>query len=94
MNRKCSRCCKTKEISDFYAYQGKPRGECKKCSIKRNVKHQRRVKAWYGRDYEESRRAYMRAYYENNKEKFARYRQTFRERHPDYYRDYADRRKN
>lgn len=92
MNRTktCTRCNKIKELrKDFYVCSGKFRSECKDCTVKRNVRYQREVEAWkyrYGDD--ESRRAYMREYYANNKEKFAEYRAKFKEKYPEYYKEY------
>ncbi len=90
----CSKCKKEKEVQDFYSCAGKWRSECKKCTIKRNVKYQRRVRAWrtrYGGDDE--RREYMRTYYAQNKDKFAEYRKRFVEKYPDYYTQYCRRKK-
>ncbi len=86
----CSKCKKEKEVGkDFYSCGGKWRSECKKCTIKRNVRYQRRVQAWrtrYGCDNE--RREYMRGYYAKNKDKFVGYRKKFVEKNPDYYTQY------
>ncbi len=93
--KKCSKCSKEKDISkEFYLCAGKLRSECKSCTIKRNVRYQKRVNAWrtrYGCDDE--RRQYMREYYAKNKDKFAEYRRKFVEKYPDYYTQYFRRRK-
>lgn len=83
----CSKCNKAKKATqDFYLCSGRWRSECKKCTVKRNVKYQRKIRAWKTRYVDdEARRAYMRDYYAKNKEKFAQYREEFRERYPDYY---------
>lgn len=39
-------------------------------------------------------RTYMRDYYEMNRDKFAKYRETFRAKHPGYYREYKQKRLN
>jgi len=86
----CSKCHQTKETDrDFYLCSGSRRSECKACTIKRNVRYQRKVKSWKNR-YEdnEARRTYMREYYDKNRDKFSQYRAEFRERYPDYYKEY------
>jgi len=91
----CTKCHKAKNyLNDFYKCLGKSRSECKKCTVKRNVKYQNKTKAWkyrYGDD--DTRRLYMREYYNKNKEKFAQYRENFRNRYPKYYKDYFRKRK-
>ncbi len=91
----CSQCNKAKEAAiGFYQSGGRYRTECKACTIKRNIRYQRRTEAWkhrYGND--EERREYMRAYYNNNKDKFSKYRSKFRERFPDYYTNYFRKKK-
>lgn len=91
----CSRCNTAKRAdADFYLCQGKSRSECKSCTIKKNVKYQRKVKAWKYRFVEnDEKRSYMVDYYHRNKEKFAEYRRKFREKYPDYHREYARKRK-
>jgi len=80
--------------NDFYFSKGKIRPECKKCTIARNIRYQKKVKSWKKRitDYHENRE-YMLNYYAENKEKFAEYRKTFLEKHPGYYRAYADKKR-
>ncbi len=94
MIKTCAKCCQTKEEESFYLSAGKRRSECKICTIRRNVRYQRKVKAWKNRETDqEARRNYMRKYYEDNKEKFAKYRSDFRLRHPEYYKKYYRKRK-
>lgn len=95
MNKICSLCKKSKDMNkDFYLCTGKYRSECKECTKKRNVRYQRKVKAWkYRYIDDETRRHYMREYYDKNKERFARYRSEFRARFPEYYKEYFRRRK-
>lgn len=91
----CSQCHRAKEPDrDFYLCSGRWRSECKMCTIKRNVRYQRKVKAWKHRYVDDdTRRLYMREYYDKNKEKFAKYRSEFKERYPEYYKDYFRKRK-
>lgn len=91
----CSQCHQAKEpMMDFYLCSGRWRSECKMCTIKRNVRYQRKVKAWKHRYVDDdTRRQYMRDYYDKNKEKFARYREEFRSRNPEYYKEYFRKRK-
>ncbi len=86
----CSQCLKAKISSkDFYMHKGQSRSECKACCIQRNLINQKKAKSWKNREVDkESRRIYMRAYYEKNKEKFSEYRDKFREKYPKYYKDY------
>lgn len=85
----CSQCNMAKEIKDFYLCSGKYRSECKKCTVEKNTRYQRSVRAYKSVTVEgERRRLYMRQYYNNNKEKFASYRSKFRSIYPDYYREY------
>lgn len=88
--KSCSRCKKIKEeLDEFYMCAGKFRSECKCCTIKRNVKYQRRVQAWkYRFRDEDARKAYMHQYYAKNLPKFAEYRAKFKKEHPHYHRDW------
>ncbi len=92
----CSTCQQTKQLDkDFYLCQGRYRSDCKACTIRKNVRHQKKIKAWKHRFVDaDQQRTYMVDYYSKNKEKFAEYRRKFRERYPDYYREYARKRKN
>lgn len=91
----CNKCLQAKESDQFYTTRGVPRSECKKCTIRRNVRHQRKIKAWLSKSVDvESRKEYMREYYEKNKEKYVTYRNNFRKKHPYYYVDYFRRKKN
>jgi len=92
----CSKCNKAKiAYMDFYMCQGKWRSECKMCTIKKNVRYQKSVKAWKHRFIDnEEQRSYMVEYYAKNKEKFAGYRKKFKEKYPDYYKEYSRKRKN
>jgi len=90
----CATCKQPKEEHAFYFSRGRPRSECKYCTIKRNVRYQKKNQVWKSRETdEETRKAYMRNYYEKNKDKFAKYRAEFRIRHPEYYKEYFRRRK-
>ena len=81
--------------SDFYLCQGKPRSECKQCTIDKNIRYQKRVKAWKHRFInDEERRSYMTEYYAKNKEKFAEYRLTFKKKYPEYHKEYSRNLKN
>lgn len=92
----CSKCNEAKKYpNNFYMCQGRPRSECKSCTISKNVDYQKRVKAWRYRFVdEEETRSYMVDYYSKNKEKFAEYRRKFKERYPEYYKEYTRKRKN
>lgn len=92
----CSKCNSAKNsLTDFYFCQGKMRSECKSCTIRKNVRYQKRVKAWLHRFVDdEEQRSYMVDYYAKNKEKFAEYRRKFKEKYPDYYKEYSRKRKN
>ena len=92
----CSKCFEAKiAFLDFYMCQGKFRSECKRCTIKKNVKYQRTVQAWKYRFVDnDERKSYMVEYYARNKEKFAAYRKKFKEKHPGYHKLYARARKN
>jgi hypothetical protein len=91
----CRTCFQAKiENVDFYACSGKSRSECKRCTIARNGVYQKALESWKTRYVDEdARRAYMRLYYNKNKEKFAEYREAFKARHPGYYREYSRARK-
>lgn len=87
----CTKCHTSKEKhKDFYICMGVMRGECKKCTIRRNVKYQQKIKPWINRfvDGDETR-SYMAEYKAKNPEKFVQYRKTFKEKHPNYGRDQA-----
>lgn len=90
--RKCN-CVKDKYM-DFYMCKGKIRYECKKCTIRRNVIHQRETEAWKHKFADpEKTKAYMIDYYSRNREKFAEYRKKFKEKYPDYYKKYSRKKK-
>ncbi len=90
----CARCNQPKEEELFYLSAGKRRSECKNCTIRRNVRYQKKIQAWKNREPDkDARRIYMRKYYENNAQKFAKYRADFRLRHPEYYKEYFRKRK-
>lgn len=95
-DKQCSKCNKWKfQKLDFYQCAGVYRSECKKCTVKRNVRYQRLHRTWKHRYVDDdARRDYMREYYDKNKEKFAAYRKEFREKYPEYYKMYFRRRKN
>lgn len=86
----CSKCHEAKDAdNEFYNFKSKYRSECKKCTIKRNVIYQKVNKSWKSRyKDDDTRRAYMREYYNKNKEKYATYRNEFKTRYPLYYREY------
>jgi hypothetical protein len=91
----CSKCQQSKaSTTEYYLCSGRWRSECKVCTIKRNVKYQKKTKAWKHRYVDDdTRRLYMREYYAKNKGKFAHYRSEFSKRHPDYYKAYFRNRK-
>lgn len=92
----CSKCKVEKNLfTDFYLCQGKWRGECKRCTIAANAKYQKRMQSWRNREIDSSAiRSYQLEYYAQNKAKFAEYRQKFKEKHPEYHKLYARRKKN
>lgn len=94
--KKCSKCkCVKNAHEDFYRCQGNIRSDCKKCAIKHNVAYQRKAKTWMHRHVDgDEQKSYMVDYYQKNKEKFAQYRRQFKERYPDYHRNYYLSRKN
>lgn len=81
----CSICHQDKPYDDYYCWRGTYRGECKKCTIRKNVK--RKKEKGSGTVDLDARRQYHREYYAKNKEKFKEYRKAFLERHPSYYKD-------
>ena len=93
--KRCSKCHQYKDESkDFYVCLGTIRGECKKCTVKRNVSYQKKNKSWRNRFVDEERqRSYMVDYYAKNKEKFAEYKRKFKEKNPDYFREWHMRKK-
>jgi hypothetical protein len=93
--KKCSKCHKSKIIHmDFYMCQGSYRSECKMCTIKKNVAHQKKTKSWRHRFVDsDEKRLYSVDYYAKNKDKFAEYRRKFKERYPNYHKEYNQRRK-
>lgn len=88
--RRCTRCGKFKVLNEgFYMCQGRWRSECKVCTIKRNVRYQKKHKTWFNRNVDpEERRAYLRDYYKKNKAKYQEYRKKFLKRNPDYFKNY------
>ena len=94
-SKTCTHCKEEKLITDFYAHKGQPRGDCKECTKKKNMAYQSKYKTWLTRYKDLSeRRAYMSEYYANNKEKFAEYTRRFREKHPEYAKEWAREQKN
>lgn len=85
----CRKCRRDILIEDYYFVNGKPRSECKQCTITRNSTYQKKVKAWRNREVDpDARRLYMRNYYLANKEKYVQHRTNFKAKHPDYYKNY------
>lgn len=91
----CSKCNATKlRDKDFYRCKGLLRRECKACTISKNIRYQRKIKAWKNKFVDgDEQRSYMVEYYRKNREKFAEYRRKFKEKYPDYYREYNRKRK-
>lgn len=93
--KKCKRCGLLKSEGDFYSSRGKTRGECKKCTIKKNVRYQQKTEAWKHRWVNgDSTKSYLRDYYEKNKDKYRAYRKKFKEENPWYYKEYLMKKKN
>lgn len=85
----CTTCFVPKPLDEFYRCSGILRGECKECVIKKNVAHQQKTKPWRNKKIDKmKKRKYHRDYYEKNKEKFLKYRTDFKQRHPNYYKEY------
>lgn len=96
MKKTCSVCRQLKdEATEFYCYKGNYRGNCKTCHVKKSVIYQRENETWKNKFIDDEHRVhYLRDYYAKNKEKFAEYRRIYKEKHPDYHKDYARKRKN
>lgn len=91
MNRRtCTTCHITKiQELDFYYCNGRYRGDCKQCTIRKNAKYQRDNKTWLSKNIDKDRlREYMKEYRQKNPEKFREYRQRFIDKHPGYFRNY------
>lgn len=93
--KKCSQCRESKEVSqEFYQCAGLYRSECKKCTIKKNVRYQKKNQVWKYRLVDDDfKKLYMREYYAKNKERFADYRSKFKEKYPEYYKKYYRKKK-
>ena len=63
----CTRCQKDRPIKYFYICGGIRRGECKDCTISKNIQYQREKKTWLNRT------EYMKDYRAKNKAKFEGY---------------------
>lgn len=73
---------------------GKYRSECKQCTIEKNVNYQKKTQAWKHRFVdEEQTRSYMQEYYATHKKKFEDYRTKFKEKYPNYFKEYSRRKK-
>lgn len=92
----CSICGCEKDLNaDFYMCSGRYRSECKVCTIKRNAVYQKKKQPWLKRfSSSDEHKSYMAEYYHNNREKFLEYRKTFNKKHPNYYKDYQQKRKS
>lgn len=89
--KRCTKCKKVKVLEEYYVNytNGRSRSECKECHKKRVSEHQKETQSWKNNTENlEARRAYSLAYYHQHKDQFATYRANFRERHPDYYKNY------
>lgn len=82
--KKCTKCKRFKDFNEYYFSRGRYRSECKSCTIRLVVKSARKKK----RQLRQETTNYRIEYYANNREKFAEYRRRFKERHPNYYREY------
>lgn len=86
----CKQCNAKKDpFKDFYSSLGKFRRECKACTIKNNTTYAKNTQAWKKRKVDPQEiREYFRDYYQRNQKKFIEYRQTFKNKHPNYYQTY------
>lgn len=95
----CKRCHEEKDgLTDFYICKGYVRPVCKKCMCKDgSIYLKKMMKLYperYKREFTEERREKSLEYYSKHKKKFAKYREAFREKHPDYFRMYAQKRRS
>lgn len=99
MTKECTVCKKKVAFpSGFYSSKGKTRSECKKCTSRRNTKHQKANKIYVpialNPELAEHRKIYMKEYYAKHKEAFDGYRKKMILANPNYYRDYHRKQKN
>jgi hypothetical protein len=87
--KKCTLCKRIQPQSNFYVCGGITRSDCKDCRKRKNADYQRENESWKFRISDEAKKAYSRAYYQDNKDKFAKYRADFKEKHPEYYKNYT-----
>ena len=90
--KKCIKCKKEKPLTEFYCYQGVFRTNCKSCAIRGNTQYTKKrramLKAMGISVYTEARIEYMRAYRNDNKEKYEDYTKAFLNRNPEYFKEY------
>lgn len=84
--KQCRLCNRIRSLSEYYVCMGWKRTECKDCTKTINSLYQKKKKVWLTK----ARLVYNRRYYRKNPEKMARYRRDFRERHPGYHKQYAE----
>jgi hypothetical protein len=84
----CSRCYSAKALTEFYRSRASLRSECKECTKISNSLYQKKCTKKRVYKNEESRKEYLREYYEKNKEKFTKYREQFKRTHPNYHHQY------
>jgi hypothetical protein len=87
--KRCTKCDTEKKLAEYYVCSGRHRSECKNCTKKVTSDYQKKNQTWKTRfPDEETRKAYSRAYYHKNPDRNKCYRDTFKENHPDYYKNY------
>lgn len=90
--KRCTKCKRVCNETEFHVCSGRPLSECKECRRERSRRDQKKYNDTRNLD-PEAYRAYRLGYYHQNKDKFAEYRANFRERHPDYYKNYTKQKK-
>lgn len=91
--KKCTLCRKEKSLDDFYLCGKRYKSECKSCTKKRNRAKRAAVAYYKGRYGTLSYLDYQKEYYKNNKDRLLAKRREWEAAHPDYYKNYAERRR-
>jgi hypothetical protein len=90
MKKTCSKCKQEKDaFTEFYAYKGNLRTECKKCTLKRTQADLKKKLLFAKEEFAAHRREYMKQYYLDHVEEYRGYRKKFKDKNPDYFKNYG-----
>lgn len=85
----CKKCKQEKPLEEYYFSQGRYQTKCKQCFREYQRNRTREMKKYLSEDWKQ----YRREYYALNKDKFVVYRKRWLDKHPEYMKDYREKKK-